>query len=561
VPLASTPSSAATPWWRDAVIYQVYLRSFADSDGDGIGDLAGLRSRLDHLSELGVDGLWLNPCYPSPQADHGYDVADYTAIEPAYGDLAALDALVAEAHGRGLRVLMDLVPNHCSSEHAWFRAALAAGPGSPERDRFLFRPGRGEHGELPPNNWLSVFGGPAWTRTTDPDGTPGEWYLHLFDAGQPDFNWRSPEVRELFREVLRFWFDRGVDGFRIDVAHGLYKHADLLDWDGGDHNPHAWNQPDVHEIYRDWRRIAASYGPERELTLVGEIWVPTVADLAAYLRPDELPQAFFFDLLMQPWDAAGFRASIDRAFTEIGATGAAITWTLANHDVHRSTTRYGIVRPDEPHPSLTPQTRLTRPRGTVDTALGERRARAAGLLLLALPGTQYLYQGEELGLPEVLDLPDEARQDPTWRRSGHTDHGRDGSRVPLPWTASPTGHFGFSGDRADAAEPWLPQPGWFADYAVSAQHEDPDSTLNLYRRALRVRREAVLGTGDRVEWLDVSGRQDVIAFRRGPLVCVTTFGERPFELPAGWGELLVGSAPAEGRALPGDATAWLRTEA
>jgi alpha-glucosidase len=558
---ASADSGAAAPgarpWWRDAVIYQVYLRSFADSDGDGIGDLAGLRSRLDYLAGLGVDGLWLNPCYPSPQADHGYDVADYTDVEPAYGDLAALDDLVADAHGRGLRVLMDLVPNHCSSAHPWFREALAAAPGSAERARFIFRPGRGGNGELPPNNWPSVFGGPAWTRVPDPDGTPGEWYLHLFDAGQPDFDWRNEQVQQMFDDVLRFWFDRGVDGFRIDVAHGLYKHADLPDWDTAHYNPYAWNQPDVHEVYRRWRRIAVSYAPDRELTFVGEIWVPTVTDLARYLRPDELQQAFFFDLLMQPWDAAGFRDSIDRAFTEIGATGAAITWTLANHDVHRAATRYGIVRPETPHESVDLQTRLTRPRGEVDTDLGERRARAAGLLLLALPGTQYLYQGEELGLPEVLDLPDEARQDPTWFRSEHHDPGRDGSRVPLPWTTR-SGDFGFSGPGEPTAAPWLPQPDWFAKYAVAEQSDDADSTLSMYRHALRVRREAFSGSDETVSWLPVEDRPDVLAFRRGDVTCVVAFGTEAVALPEEWGDVLASSDALEGRRLPGDTAVWLR---
>ncbi|WP_405727433.1 glycoside hydrolase family 13 protein [Streptomyces sp. NBC_01537] len=562
MPLASRSAFAAspdgTPWWRDAVIYQVYLRSFADANGDGIGDLAGLRSRLDYLADLGVDGLWLNPCYPSPQADHGYDVADYTDIEPAYGDLAAMDALIADAHSRGLRVLMDLVPNHCSSAHPWFRAALTAAPGSPERGRFIFRPGRGPDGELPPNNWPSVFGGPAWTRVTEPDGTPGEWYLHLFDTEQPDFDWRNPQVQNMFDDVLRFWFDRGVDGFRIDVAHGLYKHADLPDWTS-DHyyNGHAWNQPEVHEVHRRWHRIAASYAPDRELTLVGEIWVPEVTDLAAYLRPDELQQAFFFDLLMQPWDAAGFRASIDRAFTEIGSTGAAITWTLSNHDVHRATTRYGIVHPEEPHESIDLQTRLMRPRGEVDTALGERRARAAALLLLALPGTQYLYQGEELGLPEVLDLPDDARQDPTWFRSDHNDPGRDGSRVPLPWTTRP-GDFGFSGTDEPTAAPWLPQPTWFAKYAAAEQAADAASTLSMYRHALRVRRTAFPGTADTVTWLDVPEHPNVLAFRRSDVTCVVAFGTEPLPLPGEWGEVLAASDALDGRMLPGGTAAWLR---
>lgn len=546
-------------WWRSAVIYQVYVRSFADGDGDGIGDLAGLRARLDHLVDLGVDGFWLNPCYPSPQADHGYDVADYTDIEPDYGDLAAFDALTEEAHSRGLKVLMDLVPNHCSSEHQWFQEALAAAPGSVPRERFVFRDGRGEHGELPPNNWHSAFGGSAWSRTEAPDGTPGQWYLHLFDSKQPDFNWRNPAVADLFDDVLRFWFDRGVDGFRIDVAHGMFKKDGLPDFEGDGYNVHAWDQPEVHEVFRRWRRIADSYGPGRDLTFVGEVWVPTVPALARYLRPDELPQAFFFDLLTQPWDAALFRASIDRAFDEIGSTGAAITWTLANHDVHRAVTRYGIVTP-QPYPEgVSEHSTRNRPRGEVDTDLGERRSRAAIMLLLALPGAHFLYQGEELGLPEVLHLPDEARQDPTWVRSGRLDPGRDGCRVPLPWSTEP-GTFGFSPEGSRAV-PWLPQPEWFAKYAASEQLTDAGSTLALHRAALRVRRDLFSAADQALHWLDVPGRDDVLAFRRGSATCVVVFGQEDFELPASWGDLLLGSRPLHEGRLPGGSTAWLRDPA
>jgi alpha-glucosidase len=544
------------PWWRGAAIYQVYLRSFADSNGDGIGDLAGLRSRLDELVDLGVDGLWLNPCYPSPQVDHGYDVADYTDIEPAYGDLAQFDALVADAHGLGLKLLMDLVPNHCSSRHPWFRAALAAAPGSPERERFLFRDGRGEHGELPPNNWVSNLGGPAWTRVPDVDGQPGQWYLHLFDPGQPDFNWRDANVVAMFDDVLRFWFDRGVDGFRIDVAHGLYKQAELSDWTSDEHyNRYSWDQPEVHEVYRRWRRIAEEYAPARELTLVGEIWVPTVTDLAPYLRPDELPQAFFFDLLVQSWDAVSVRSSIRRGLSEIGSTGATITWTLANHDVHRSVTRYGITHPDPVDPSLDPGLVRVRPRGKVDVELGTRRARAALLLLLALPGSHYLYQGEELGLPEALDLPDEARQDPAWFRTGGRSHGRDGCRVPLPWTSRGPS-FGFSPDDATGA-PWLPQPEWFGAYARSSQQADADSTLALYRAALHARRSVFQLADPEVSWIDVPGRDDVLAFHRGDAGCVVVFGDQPLRYPPTWGAPLLASAPPPRDGyLPGNSAAW-----
>ncbi|MFI6325586.1 glycoside hydrolase family 13 protein [Nonomuraea sp. NPDC050556] len=518
-----------TSWWREAVIYQVYLRSFADSDGDGLGDLDGLRSRLDYLQALGVDGIWLNPCYPSPDRDHGYDVADYVDIDARYGGLPAFDRLLADVHARGMKLLMDLVPNHCSSDHAWFQAALAGDQDA--RDRFIFRKGRGDD---PPNNWQSVFGGPAWTRAGD------DWYLHSFDPGQPDFNWRNPEVGAYFEDVLRFWFDRGVDGFRIDVAHMLFKHVDLPDWTGGSgYNGLAQNRPEVHDVHRRWRKLADSYG--RDLTLVGEIWVPTVADLALYLRPDELPQAFFFDLLVRPWDATLFRASITRGLEEIAATGAVVTWTLANHDVHRTASRLGVVE----HTSGPP----TRPRGVVDTALGIRRARAAVLLELALPGSVYLYQGEEAALPEVLDLPDDARQDPTFLRTGGAEVGRDGCRVPLPWTTDGPS-FGFS----SSADTWLPQPPWFGDYAIESQAGVAGSAVEMHRAALAIRRAH---PGGELEWLE-TGREDVLAFRRGGLVCVTVFGPEPHTVP--YGTPLVSSdadEPAEG-SVPGVTTAWFQ---
>jgi alpha-glucosidase len=541
---------AAGPWWRDAVIYQVYLRSFADGNGDGVGDLAGLASRLDHLSRLGVDGLWLNPCYPSPGADHGYDVSDYTNVDAAYGGLPAFDELLEQAHARGLRVLMDLVPNHCSAAHPWFVAALGAAPGSPERERFVFRTGQHD-GEQPPNNWRSVFGGPAWTRV----GGTDQWYLHSFDPSQPDFNWRNPEVAEYFDGVLRFWFDRGVDGMRIDVAHMLVKHADLPDWaypaDGSaGYNEHAQNQPEVHEILRRWRRLADAYG--RDLTLVGEVWVPSVQDLARYLRADELPQAFYFDLLLCPWEASAFRASVTQGLAQIDAAGAVVTWTLANHDVHRAVTRFGLVRPESGPGSVDLVAVSTRARGEVDVALGERRSRAALLLLLGLPGSVYLFQGEELGLPEVLDLPDEARQDPIWVRSGGAEHGRDGCRVPLPWRAG-SATFGFS----PGGTAWLPQPEWFARYAVEDQWRDADSTLSLHAAALRLRRQLIRFTGgEPLEWLSTPSRPDVLAYRRGPLTVVTVFGDQPFQPPAGWGQPAIASSPMGEQVLPGSSV-WL----
>ncbi len=536
---------ASPDFWRQAVIYQVYLRSFRDSDGDGVGDLRGFQSGLADIVELGCDAIWINPCYPSPQRDHGYDVSDYRAVDPQYGTLADLDAVLERAHQLGLKVLLDLVPNHCSQEHRWFQEALQAAPGSRERDRFLFRDGRGPEHRLPPNNWQSVFGGPAWTQVPDVDGSPGQWYLHSFDSAQPDFNWRNPEVRSEFLDVLRFWFDRGVDGFRIDVAHGLMKDADLPDH-GGDHpNPAAWDQPEVHEIYRSWRALGDSYPEPKQW--VAEAWLATHERLADYVRPDELQQAFEFELMIQPWDAQRVRGAIDRGL-EITPTPA---WALANHDVHRVVTRYGQAQVfDDPDP--TAMIDSARRVGPVDLAVGTTRARASAALMLALPGSAYLYQGEELGLPEVLDLPDAARTDPMWLRSGGTDLGRDGCRVPLPWSSDPA-NFGFSPPGGPPA--WLPQPPWFADYARMLQQRDPSSMWSLYR-ALLAERATLFGTATDLRWLD--GPHDVMAFRRGDGVCVVNFGADPVSLPSGWrlGRCVVATDPADTAELPGNSARW-----
>ena len=532
---------AETPWWRSAVVYQVYLKSFLDTDGDGHGDFDGVTSKLDHLVELGVDGLWFNPCYPSPQHDGGYDVADYLTIDPGYGGMPAFEQLLDAARARDLKVLLDLVPNHCSDQHAWFQAALAAAPGSPERARFLFAEGRGEDGSLPPNNWQAMFGGPAWERVPD-----GQWYLHLFDVSQPDFNWENPDVAEMFDDVLTTWFDRGIDGFRIDVAHGMAKAPGLPDIDGhAVDNPHVWDQPGVHDILRRWRRIADSY--DRDLTLVGEAWVPP-ASSADYIRADELHQVFYFDLTQQPFEAAAFRHSVEAASAALTPDHGAATWTLNNHDVHRSVTRYGIVE-REPMTSADVLAQRTRQRGRVDVELGTRRATAALLFLLALPGSVYLYQGEELGLPEVQDLPDDAREDPMWERSGHTDFGRDGCRVPLPWAADEPA-FGFT-----TGKPWLPQPDWFAGFSTDREEADPASVLNTYRVALRARRD--LDQSTPLVWLD-TGRSDVLAFRRGDLACVTVFDGPAYDVPAEWGDLVLGSSPGAGSSLLAGRSGWYR---
>ncbi|MFG1744225.1 glycoside hydrolase family 13 protein [Micromonospora chalcea] len=534
-----------SPWWRSAVIYQVYPRSYADGNGDGIGDVAGIRSRLDHLAALGVDAIWFSPWYPSPMADAGYDVSDYRDIDPVFGTLAEVEALIAEAHALGIRSIVDVVPNHCSDAHPWFRAALAGGPGAPERDLFWFRPGRGPGGDLPPTDWTGEFGGPTWTRTTDPDGTPGDWYLHLFAPQQPDFNWDHPRVRAEFEDVLRFWFDRGVDGIRIDSAGLLVKDGTLPEVHPD--RPHPFRDQDgVHDVYRAWRRIADSYPGGR--ALVGEVWLPDRQRFANYLRPDELHTAFNFDFLGCAWDATALRDSIDGTLAAHVPVGAPATWVLSNHDVTRHVTRYG--RADTRFSFAAKREGIP-----TDLELGTRRARAAALLSLALPGAAYVYQGEELGLWEVEDIPYELRQDPMWERSGRVDPGRDGCRVPLPWQGD-TPPFGFSPDGASAA-PWLPQPADWKDRTVRAQTGDPHSMLELYRAALALRRaEPALGDGT-LAWLPAP--EGVLAFAREPgFTCVVNLGDAAVPLPA-HDELLLASGPLDDDRLPPDTAVWLRT--
>jgi alpha-glucosidase len=512
-------------WWEDAVVYQVYPRSFADTDADGIGDLNGIRARLPYLAELGVDAIWLTPFYPSPLADGGYDVADYCAVDPRLGTLADFDAMVKEAAGHGIRVIVDIVPNHCSSEHPLFQAALAAGPGSPERDLFIFREGQGDQ---PPNNWGSSFGGAAWTRVGD-----GQWYLHLFDPGQPDWNWLHPEIPAFFASVLRFWLDRGVAGFRIDVANSMFKDPELPDIppDPPAHGPSPHHhRPELHDLYPSWRAILDSYPAEGfpgARTAVGEVWYDVPDTLLPYLRPGGLPQVFNFQLVHIPWNARALRDAIDGVLALAG--GSRAPWVIGNHDVARPVTRFG----------------------------GPAAGRIAALLQLALPGSAYIYQGEELGLPEVTDLPDEARQDPAFLRTHGATRGRDGCRIPLPWTAG-----------APVAPSWLPQPADWGNYSVQTESDDPGSFLNLYRAALRLRRELpALGTGTgtgtgadagALRWLDSPA--DSLVFARDPgFVFAANLGDAPIPLPARTEVLLsTGPLPGDGT-LPPDAAAWLAT--
>ncbi|WP_426320076.1 glycoside hydrolase family 13 protein [Microbacterium sp. E-13] len=540
-------------WWRQAVVYQVYPRSFADADGDGIGDIRGVTSRVPYLKQLGIDAVWLSPFYPSALADGGYDVADYRDVDPRLGTLDDFDEMLAALHEAGIKVVVDIVPNHTSDQHAWFQEALAAGRGSAARARYIFRDGTGPDGAHPPADWVSVFGGSAWERVAD-----GQWYLHNFAVEQPDLDWSNPEVRADFVKTLRFWSDRGVDGFRIDVAHMLTKHfvdplpsqaeLDAMPRDG---NHPMIDRDDVHEVYAEWREVFDSYDPPR--TAVAEAWVEP-SRIPLYARAESLGQAFNFDLLEADFDAAQFRRIVGDNLALAAKSGSSTTWVLSNHDVVRHATRYGLPdadRDEKGRPARKHGNEWLLSGGTtpvLDRERGLRRARAASLFVLALPGSAYVYQGEELGLHEVATIPDSERQDPTFFRSPGEDVGRDGCRVPLPWSAEgPSLGFGEGGAH-------LPQPAWFAEYAVSAEDDDPRSTLALYRQALALRR--LLQTGESLEWID-TGRDDVLGFRRpNGWTVFTNFGETPFQLPDG-GATSLSSHHFEGHELPGETTVWI----
>ena len=559
--LSGSDLAADPNWWRQASVYQIYPRSFSDSNGDGLGDIKGITAKVPYLKQLGIDAVWLSPFYPSSLADGGYDVDDYRDVDPKLGTLEDFDEMSAALHAAGIKLIADIVPNHSSNRHEWFQEALASPRGSAARDRYIFRDGQGENGEIPPSDWESVFGGPAWERITEPDGTPGQWYMHIFAKEQPDLNWANREIRDDFLKTLRFWSDRGVDGFRVDVAHALTK--DLTEpliskvelsaantgTDGFTDGSHPfWDRDEVHEVYAEWREVFNEYNPPR--TAVAEAWVHATRR-ARYASPKGLGQAFNFDLLQADFDAAEFREIITRNLAEATESGASSTWVFSNHDVVRHATRYGLPRGGGKHAQGQDGKGWLlagAPAEELDVELGLRRARAATLLMLALPGSAYLYQGEELGLQEVTEIPDAERQDPTFFRNKGVEIGRDGCRVPLPW--APEGSsFGFGDGGAH-----LPQPAWFNRYAVAAQDGVDGSTLELYRKALKLRRE--LQTSEELEWQE-SGSADVLHFTRpGNWQTVTNFGDAPVELPAG--EVLVTSGPLDGGLLPANTTAWLR---
>ena len=555
--MSELASRALRPWWRDAVTYQIYPRSFADSNGDGIGDIEGIRSRLPYLKKLGIDAIWISPWYPSPQHDHGYDVSDYMDIEPDYGTLLDADLLISQAHDLGIKLIIDVVPNHTSNEHKWFKQALASKPGSPERNRYIFRDGKGVNGELPPNNWKAVFGGCAWERVIEADGTAGQWYLHLFAIEQPDLNWENPEVTSHLEDVLKFWLDRGVDGFRIDVAHGMFKEAGLPDVRtdpettmlGTEHKP-FWDQEGVHDIYRSWRGIFDSYPGDR--MAVAEAWVSPASRIARYVRHDELQNSYNFEMLTTLWQADQIRAKIDNSIEALAEVGAPTSWVFNNHDVVRSLDRLDLGLTNHGDTTFSRQGDPSK----LNIARGTLRARSAALMMLALPGGAYLYQGEELAVPEVRDIPEDRLTDPRWKMSGYTDRGRDGCRVPIPWTSNPVGAFGFSSD--DSLRPnqaWLPQSDWWGKYSVDSQDGVDGSTLSMYRQALAIRKQE-MGLGDGpMEWIQAG--QEIVAFKRpGDFACYINFGPA-FELPSK-STILIASALISGQTLPTDTAVWVR---
>ncbi|AZQ77094.1 hypothetical protein EJ997_06890 [Flaviflexus ciconiae] len=532
----------ANEWWRSAVIYQIYPRSFKSSSGP-VGDLAGITSKLPYLKSLGVDAVWISPFYPSPQKDHGYDVSDYRDIDPLFGSLKDADEMIAKATELGIKVIVDLVPNHTSDQHPWFQEAISS-PDSPYRDLYWFRDGKGENGEIPPTDWTSVFGGPAWTRVAD-----GQWYLHLFDSSQPDLDWDNQVVRTEFEAILRFWLERGVAGFRVDVAHGLIKDRSLPDWQfhwdmvsGRDQTdiPPApmWDRDEVHEIYRDWRKIVDSYGG----MLCAEAWVTDDARRSLYVREDEFHQCFNFSFLASPWEPDAMREVIDLSYEVNGGVGAPTTWVLSNHDVVRVASRMGLEKTGKGPNGIY----ATDPQP--DFELGSKRARAAQLLMLALPGSAYIYNGEELGLPEHTSLPDEARQDPTFRRTKGEEAGRDGCRIPLPWDSTKPGA-GFS----PTGDTWLPQPDGWERFAVDVQESDPNSTLAFFRKALALRSELELGTST----IEDHSEGSVLDYRVGDVRVLTCFNDEA-PVPSGW-RVLLSSSPIS-NTIGADTTVWLTQE-
>jgi alpha-glucosidase len=550
--LVAHPATTGTQWWRSGVIYQIYPRSFADFNGDGIGDLEGITSRLDSLAALGVDAIWLSPFYSSPQKDAGYDVSNYVDVDPIFGTLDDFQQLLQKAHSLNIKVMIDLVPNHSSDQHEWFQKALKSEPNSPERAFYHFKDGQGEGGALPPNNWVSMFGGPAWTRITEANGMPGQWYLHLFDSSQPDLNWSNQEVQVAFETILRFWLDMGVDGFRVDQPHAMAKADGLPDhpyvleagagFIEGRENPPMWFQEEVHDIFRSWRKILESYEGDR--AMCGEAYVLPLSFMAKWVREDEFHQTFNFRFLDAGWNPKKLFDAIQESFEAFDQVGAPSTWVLNNHDVIRHVSRFGGdygratasdgVGPKQPQP---------------DNEQGLKIARGATMFMLALPGASYLYQGEELGLPEHTTLKDGFRQDPTFFRTSGKRVGRDGCRVPLPWEPA-----GESNGFSKTGKAWLPQPESYRLLARSNQEMEPSSTLQLYKKALGFRKTLGLGQGS-FHWLPEHIGPASLGFKNQDLHVIYNFSDEPIEIT---GEILLASQELDGRLLAKNQCVWFR---
>ena len=540
-------------WWRSGVIYQIYPRSFADSNGDGLGDLKGITSRLNSLAALGVDAIWLSPIFSSPQKDGGYDVSNYVDVDPIFGTLSDFDELLEKAHGLGIRVMIDLVPNHSSDQHEWFKRALAANPGSPEREFYHFKDGLGENGELPPNNWVSMFGGPAWTRVTEKDGKPGQWFVHLFDSSQPDLNWANPAVQEEFENILKFWLDRGVDGFRVDQPHAMAKAEGLPDhpyvreagagFIEGRENPPMWFQDEVHEIFRKWRKILESYPGDR--AMCGEAYVYPLSLMAKWVRSDEFHQTFNFRFLDAGWDPKKLFDAINESFEAFDGVGAPSTWVLNNHDVIRHASRFG-----GDYGRATASDGVGSDQQQPDPVLGLQIAKGATLFMLGLPGASYLYQGEELGLPEHTTLENKYRQDPTFARTKGQRVGRDGCRIPIPWEPE-----GDSSGFSESGKSWLPQPASYKTLARSIQEQDSESTLSFYKAALGLRKELGLGEGS-FSWLAGHIGPETLGYENSGVQVIYNFGAQPVDLSNL--DILLSSQPLSGKQLETNQCAWIK---
>ena len=505
-------------WWKNGVLYHMYLRSFADGNGDGFGDLKGAINRIDYISELGVNGVWLSPTSPSPNNDWGYDVSDYLGVHPDYGTLSDLEEFIERCNRLGIEVILDLVPNHTSSDHAWFIEALAD-PHSPFRQYYVFS--RGKPDGSPPNNWLDATGGSAWTL----DPSSGEYYLHNFLPSQPDLNWWNEEVHKEFEGILRFWFDRKVAGFRIDVAHGVFKDELLRDDPPAPEiskefshfglvETYSKNREDVHPLYRSWRKIADSYDPSR--VLVGETWVNDISRLASfYGNDDELNLAFNFMFVFTEFNARAFSEIVGNTLNAL-PKGASAAWTGSNHDISRFPTRWAD--------------------GDYD------KIRMALAILLTLPGTVFLYYGDEIGMRDV-DVPVELQRDPMTKLIPAARFQRDRARTPMPWQEGPGR--GFCDPNTT---PWLP----FGDddgLDVESQRRDPNSTLNLTKLLIELRRQVKESL---LDYQLVEATDSIWRYRCGSLEVLANFGDEIYALETERSERVVSSRQLEGVVIRGD---------